>query len=654
MTDVDGPEPFDRQTIDLFRANLTALEWAGLRERSWRMREFLARAVSAGRAGFAGLLAWCAAPSLAPIVRPDDTIAGDGLVRLARLVANQALCAEDDAAALTLYDQAAAVFPHSFRDVDATRYILLLGTTGQVAQARAILDSPLGAMLSPLERALLRCNLRCWPPNLSPEQRRDAGHRLLPINRMFAHAGLCEIGFTAGATCFERLAAPSPVPVRTGGPLVSVVMTAYNPPMSIRRAVDSVLRQSWRNLQLVIVDDHSDAPHASAIAACAALDPRVSVTRLPVNGGTYAARNIGIALSAGTLITFHDADDWSHPQKIEKQVNCLMAGDHLACTSDWTRATTDLEFRLFSGSGRLSYENLSSFMIRRDPAMAMLGGFDEVRNGADTEARHRLEAVSNRPVARVEGPPLSIGLLHASSLTSESITPGWFSPQRIRYRAGWRRWHQEVHRGAADPRLPQEPRPFAVPVALRPDRATAPAEPTPDRVLLGDFRYDTPATRAAIDQARRWSADGHAVGFCQVGVMQQGRIQREWLSDAAQDLVSAGIVARLGLADVGRVSLLLVADAATFDLPPFVRSGLEADALVVRADAWSLGAVPDRAVALRRRAAHLEQAFARPVRWLACGGVTRADLAALVGAAAVLDPEEIGRLGLRPAGDEGG
>ncbi|WP_375286659.1 glycosyltransferase family 2 protein [Sphingomonas sp.] len=650
----DPSEQFDRDTIELFRSSLDPLEWAGFRERSWRMREFLALACTDGRAPYARLLDWCRSVDGAAPFNPHDTVSGDALVRTARLVSNQALGGEDEAAALALYDRAAALCPARFRDVDVTRYILLLGTAGRVAEARAMLAAPPGALLSPLEQALLRCNLRYWPRTLSAEQRYDATHRLHPLNLMLTRAGLATLGFDQQGSCFERLHTPTPPPDIVEGPRVSVVMTVFNPPLPIRHAVEGVLRQSWRNLRLVIVDDHSDPPHAAEIAACAALDPRVSVVRLPVNGGTYRARNIGMARCDGALVTFHDADDWSHPQKIERQVTHLLDGGHLACTSDWVRASPEMEFRLFSGSGRLSYENLSSFMIRREAAPEMLGGFDEVRSGADTEARHRLEVVSGRPIGRVEGPPLSVGLLHASSLTSESIAPGWFSPQRIQYRGGWRRWHEAIQTQGADPRLPQTPRPFAIPVALRPDRDTASVAAMPERIILGDFRYETPGLRAALSQARRWIADGHAVGLCQMGVVQKGRIQREWLADPAQAMISAGAVARMGFDDALQVALLLVADPAPFDLPAGAASRIYADALIVRADGWSLGPASGRAARIRRQILHLEQAFARPVRWLPAGTLTGEALAALVGPGALVGPEEAARLGLGAAGDESG
>lgn len=215
---IASSEPFDRETVELFRSSLDPLEWAGFRERSWRMREFLARACTNGRASFVELLGECSGPAGSAggtLFDATDQIAADALVRLARLVSNQALDHDDRAAALALYGRAAALCPARFRDVDVTRYVLLLGCARRVADARAVLGSPLGAALSPLEQALLRCNLRVWPAALPPEKLFNASHRLDPLNALFARADLAPLGLGGSGSCFERLDVPLPPPPAT-------------------------------------------------------------------------------------------------------------------------------------------------------------------------------------------------------------------------------------------------------------------------------------------------------------------------------------------------------------------------------------------------------------------------------------------------------
>src|SRR5690606_6786226 len=114
------------------------------------------------------------------------------------------------------------------------------------------------------------------------------------------------------------------------GPLVSVIMTTFRSDrIPLLTSVRSILEQSWRNLELIVVDDCSPPEYADVLAEIEKLDPRISVHRLPKNRGTYAARNVGIALAKGAYITGQDSDDWSHPERIARQVAPLEADPSL-------------------------------------------------------------------------------------------------------------------------------------------------------------------------------------------------------------------------------------------------------------------------------------------------------------------------------------
>ena len=92
-------------------------------------------------------------------------------------------------------------------------------------------------------------------------------------------------------------------------PEVSVVVIVYNDALRLPAAVDSVLRQTLRNLEVIIVDDHS-TDSTPKVAEKLALDPRVSYVRLEQNsGGCSAPRNAGIERARGTYVMFLDSDD---------------------------------------------------------------------------------------------------------------------------------------------------------------------------------------------------------------------------------------------------------------------------------------------------------------------------------------------------------
>jgi glycosyltransferase involved in cell wall biosynthesis len=102
--------------------------------------------------------------------------------------------------------------------------------------------------------------------------------------------------------------------------LVSVIIPAFNARSTIRETLESVQAQTYRNLDIIIVDDGSSDGTPDAVADLAANDPRVTIIRRERNGGIPSTRNIGIQASRGVYLSFVDADDLWHPEKIRLQV----------------------------------------------------------------------------------------------------------------------------------------------------------------------------------------------------------------------------------------------------------------------------------------------------------------------------------------------
>ena len=101
-------------------------------------------------------------------------------------------------------------------------------------------------------------------------------------------------------------------------PVVSVVIPAYNRGDLLPRAVASVIGQTEGVLEIIIVDDHSDEDLAVKMRECA--DPRLRLVRMPRRSGAAAARNRGVAESAGDYIAFLDSDDAWLPRKLHLQL----------------------------------------------------------------------------------------------------------------------------------------------------------------------------------------------------------------------------------------------------------------------------------------------------------------------------------------------
>ena len=177
----------------------------------------------------------------------------------------------------------------------------------------------------------------------------------------------------------------------TDTPVVSVVIPAYNAAWCVRKAIDSVLAQNFRDFELIVVDDGSTDDTASELASYGS---SIRVISKP-NGGMSSARNAGIAQAGGEFVAFLDADDWWLPSKLERQVALMRGRPELGFTSAAARVQ-DPDGRLLNlwNCDRDNYPILlqlfrsnagiaggsSSLMIRRS-ILEQTGGYYESPGG---------------------------------------------------------------------------------------------------------------------------------------------------------------------------------------------------------------------------------------------------------------------------------
>jgi glycosyltransferase involved in cell wall biosynthesis len=98
--------------------------------------------------------------------------------------------------------------------------------------------------------------------------------------------------------------------------LVSIVIPAYNTEGTIRRAIDSILVQTYKPIEIIVVDDGSKD---GTEAVCRTYGDRIRYIKQD-NGGAAAARNTGIRNANGDFVGFLDADDWYLPEKIKHDI----------------------------------------------------------------------------------------------------------------------------------------------------------------------------------------------------------------------------------------------------------------------------------------------------------------------------------------------
>lgn len=355
------------------------------------------------------------------------------------------------------------------------------GRSGQLAMAWQAMSALQRQAAALADTQLAVANLLAWqgeclseaPAALQSEWQQQ---RLAWINTVWQQHGLVTVGLadTTDALGLDNLRGHAEDSQESGAsPLVSVIVPVYNAVDTLPTALRSLAEQCDVALEVIVVDDASDDASASVAEAFAARDARFRVLRQPVNQGAYAARNRGVTEARGEMITVHDSDDWSHPEKLATQVRGLIRHpEWMACCSHWVRTSPALIFSCWRMEQGWSYRNVSSLMFRRR-VFETLGYWDEVRAEADTEYYYRIRAAFGiQSVGEVlPGVPLSFGRQAETSLTAVGRTHlvTQFYGARADYRQASQAWHAKARRpeDLFLPRWPEQ-RPFELPVVLLP------------------------------------------------------------------------------------------------------------------------------------------------------------------------------------------
>jgi len=295
------------------------------------------------------------------------------------------------------------------------------------------------------------------------------------VNDYIAQFQLLPLQLAAnGGSLFHRLTTAEASKVERG-PVVTVIMPAFNCEATLEVAARSVLRQSWRPLELVIVDDCSEDGTYAVAQAIARSDPRVRVVHNRFNVGPYVSKNLALTVASGEFVTGHDADDWAHPQRIERHVQAMLSseGKLRASMTRMLRLDEKGVFGHFAKEGKTSDDG-----VLRDAAISCmfeatllrneLGFWDSVRFGADSELIGRAERVLGDGFARLRQLAM-LCLDHPASLTNDPVTGvsrvhGISSTRRF-YRDQWTDWHESLDPAHAFLPFPHVKRLFAVPEA---------------------------------------------------------------------------------------------------------------------------------------------------------------------------------------------
>lgn len=316
--------------------------------------------------------------------------------------------------------------------------------------------------------------------DICPLKREDCdSFRLEWINWLLRRMKLEEMSLIdpAKGLTFDNISGPADLPdPDSARALISVIMIAYNAENFIKTAMRSILNQSWRNLELIVVDDGSEDGTAAIVMDAAGVDDRVKLVQGERNGGNGVARNLGLREAKGDFVTLQDADDFGHPRKLEIQAEHLLENpDIVANRSKHVRATNSFKFVRKGATGYLN-PNMSSLMFRRELVIEKAGFWDSVRFSEDAEFFARLRQVfgDSKIVDLGVWPSglLSFSRHHERSLTNSSQTGYHGYPFGVNqeYRSAFRNWHNTSGRLYME--FPQARRPFAAPAIMKSARSS--------------------------------------------------------------------------------------------------------------------------------------------------------------------------------------
>lgn len=621
MTDAT-PGPVARPDEDVYPRDFTlldsleqiapssrAVEAHALRTRSRAMRAVLAHRATRGQMRYEDLMRRL---RTAPDGLPENLSPG-GLISLARVLALQTGDQYDMESARLLFER---VPSGRLKPADRLFYARLLETLGDAAAAAE--------------------QLRKIPPSTPGRQYLELDLANPFTAGPFADAEVWQAGWEALFTRYDlevprvgpgdddpldRLVVDAPPPV-TDGPLVTVTVTTWHPGPKLLGALRSLADQSWRNLEINVVDDCSGPEYEDVLEQAEALDPRIRVLRQPVNGGTYLARNASLAVANGEFVTGNDDDDWSHPRRIEHQVRAFLDDPTVTATRVMAyMVTADLEIDRLGQP--VSGRHAATYMARRD-TLRLAGGFVHARKGADTELMRRVEAFTGQPVRDINV-PLALYRLDLASLSRGEFGPGWHHPARAAFWASAGRAHEVMVRDGVDPaeagRSVVVPRRYE-PTKVRPDRY--------DVAIAADWRTSESARHPVLDEVDALLRAGLRVGLVHLPDNRYPVRRRLEMHPSVQDMINARTVDRLLLdEDDVEIGTLVVAEAGLLQLPPAETSLMDVHRVLVLADQEPTD--PEHGVAaysVRDCTLSCERIFGRTPVWVPRDELVRASIVA--------------------------
>ena len=187
-------------------------------------------------------------------------------------------------------------------------------------------------------------------------------------------------------------------------PDLVVCMAIHNSASTLSEAIRSIQNQTFKNWELWCVDDVSEDTSKEIVQEFAKYDKRIKLVSLEKKLGPYRIRNLVLKNSNSMYFGIADSDDWSHPQRFEKQIEILSNKSNLVVVTQHIR----LNARIFQteNNGQYIGDGLSSAMFNRN-IFEVIGNFLETMTRGDLEYLARItRLLTGRVVVRVSAPLL--------------------------------------------------------------------------------------------------------------------------------------------------------------------------------------------------------------------------------------------------------
>lgn len=172
--------------------------------------------------------------------------------------------------------------------------------------------------------------------------------------------------------------------------IISIILPVLNSEQTIEAAIKSIQAQSYPHWELLIIDDGSTDNTPNIINECAKQDSRIKRYQNTSNKGVAYARNVGLHYAKGDYLTFHDADDTSHAERLEYQVAALLSS-HKAMITIFQNVRVNQQGEIFIINGKRKWNRVSGMMIKKQ-VIDKIGYFKAIKISEDSEYYERIIA----------------------------------------------------------------------------------------------------------------------------------------------------------------------------------------------------------------------------------------------------------------------